>query len=223
MTLAAPQFTYGEGRLFHFDDVILPARSLVSIEGPSGAGKSTLLALLTRLFDPGSGSIQLDGRPYREWELTNLRRQFAISPQAPPLMAGSVRSWLTLGGIEADDDAMWLALRQVSLAEMLIARGGLDAPLREAGGGLSGGEQARLSLARALVADRPVLLLDEPFANVDPVSTKVMLAALAREKGRRTILIVTHQPLPDGLADIRLRMAGEQLSVIAGAGARACR
>ena len=222
LTLAAPSFTYGEGRFFHFDDLVVPARALVSIEGPSGAGKSTLFALLTRLFDPSSGSIQLDDRPYREWELTNLRHQFAISPQAPSLMAGSVRSWMTLGGIEASDNDRWIALRQVSLAEMLLARGGLDEPLREAGGGLSGGEQARLSLARALVADRPVLLLDEPFANVDPVSAKVMLAALAREKGRRTILIVTHQPLPEGLADLRLSMAGGQLTVTGRANTRIC-
>jgi ATP-binding cassette, subfamily B, bacterial len=222
ITLARPHFTYGEGRNFHFDDIVLPARSLVSIEGPSGAGKSTLLALLTRLFDPVSGAIRLDDYAYLDWDLNSLRRQFAISPQSPSLMAGTVRSWLTLGGIEADDGALWKALRQVSLTEMLLARGGLDAPLREAGGGFSGGEQARLSLARALAANRPVLLLDEPFANVDPVSADVMLTALGQEKGRRTILIVTHQPLPDGFADMRLKMADGCLSVLECRTERAC-
>jgi ATP-binding cassette, subfamily B, bacterial len=222
ITLVAPQFSYGEGRHFHFDDIVLPARSLVSIEGPSGAGKSTLLALLTRLFDPISGGIRLDDHAYLDWNLTDLRRQFAISPQSPPLMSGTVRSWLTLGGIVADDTMLWTALRQVSLAEMLLARGGLDAPLREAGGGFSGGERARLSLARAFAANRPVLLLDEPFANVDPISGEVMLGALAREKGRRTILIVTHQPLPVGLADICLKMADGRLSVLGQCDRKAC-
>ncbi len=210
--LVAPEFSYGGGRHFHFDQIGFAARSLTSIEGPSGAGKSTLLALLTRLFDPEHGAILLDDHDYRDWDLASLRRQFAISPQAPPLMSGSVRSWLTLGHIEADDATLWNALKSVSLTETLLARGGLDAALGEAGGGFSGGEQARLALARALVADRPVLLLDEPFANVDPASATVMLEALAREKGRRTIIIVTHQPLPTGFADGRLRMDAGRLT-----------
>lgn len=221
ITLVAPEFAYQGGREFHFDSLDLPAWALVSIEGPSGAGKSTLLALLTRLFDPARGAIRLDDHDYLDWDLASLRAQFAISPQAPPLMSGTVRSWLTLGGIRAGDAAMWQALRSVALAETLLARGGLDAPLGEAGGGFSGGEQARLALARALVADRPILLLDEPFANVDPASARVMLEALAREKGRRTIVIVTHQPLPAGFADIRLRMDVGRLRNLDEAGLRA--
>jgi ATP-binding cassette, subfamily B, bacterial len=212
--LAAPMFSYVGGRTFQFDVIDIPARAFVSIEGPSGAGKSTLLALLARLFDPSSGAIMLDGTAYPEWDLANLRCQFAISPQSPPLMSGTVRDWMRLGGVTADDAQLWQALRSVSLAEMLRSRGGLDAPIGEAGAGLSGGEQARVALARALIADRPILLLDEPFANVDPVSAKVMLNALAREKGQRTIIIVTHQALPSGFADLRLMMADGKLSVI---------
>ncbi len=212
ITLASPEFAYEAGRAFHFDDITLPARAFISIEGPSGAGKSTLLALLTRLFDPVRGVIRLDEHDYQDWDLASLRAQFAISPQAPPLMSGTVRSWLTMGGVTADDTGLWKALKAVSLAETLLARGGLDAALGEAGAGFSGGEQARLALARALAADRPILLLDEPFANVDPASAGVMLEALAREKGRRTIVIVTHQPLPEHFADVRLRMEAGRLS-----------
>ncbi len=215
LTLASPEFAYADGRDFHYDAVDIPAGSLVSIEGPSGSGKSTLLALLTRLFDPHSGAIQLDGQDYREWDLPALRRQFAVSPQSPPLMAGSVRDWMQLGGVTPDDATFWRALKAVSLAEMLRTRGGLDAPLGEGGAGLSGGEQSRLALARALAADRPVLLLDEPFANVDPVSARVMLNALLQEKGQRTIIVVTHQPLPAGMATMQLRMEAGRLSVVA--------
>ena len=214
LTLASPEFSYADGRDFHYDAIDIPAGSLVSIEGPSGSGKSTLLALLTRLFDPQSGAIQLDGQDYRDWDLASLRRQFAVSPQSPPLMAGSVRDWMQLGGVEADDAKFWTALKAVSLAEMLRARGGLDVPLGEAGAGLSGGEQSRLALARALAADRPVLLLDEPFANVDPVSARVMLNALQQENGRRTIIVVTHQPLPIEMASMKLRMQTGRLWVI---------
>jgi ATP-binding cassette, subfamily B, bacterial len=212
--LAEPAFGYANGRAFRFDMIDIPARAFVSIEGPSGAGKSTLLALLTRLFDPSSGAIMLDGISYPDWDLTNLRSQFAISPQSPPLMSGTVGEWMRLGGVIADDAQLWQALRSVSLAEMLKTRGGLEAGIGEAGAGLSGGEQARIALARALVADRPILLLDEPFANVDPVSAKVMLNALSREKGLRTIIIVTHQPLPPSFADMRLVMADGRLSVV---------
>ncbi len=212
--LAAPAFSYASGRAFRFDMIDIPARAFVSIEGPSGAGKSTLLALLARLFDPSSGAIMLDGTPYPDWDLTNLRGQFAISPQSPPLMSGTVGDWMRLGGVIADDTQLWQALRSVSLAEMLKTRGGLEAGIGEAGAGLSGGEQARIALARALAADRPILLLDEPFANVDPVSANVMLNALAREKGLRTIIIVTHQPLPLSFADMRLVMADGRLSVV---------
>lgn len=208
-------FRYADGRRFDYDTIDLPARSLISIEGPSGSGKSTLIALLTRLFDPEIGTLMLDGKAYREWDLASLRSQFAISPQSPPLMSGTIADWMRLGVVDASDDRLWAALDKVSLSEMLRSRGGLDTPVGDSGAGFSGGEQARIALARALVCDRPILLLDEPFANVDPVSAKVMLGALAREKGRRTIIIVTHQPLPADFADMQLRMADGRLSLAA--------
>jgi ABC-type multidrug transport system fused ATPase/permease subunit len=213
ITLNAPHFAYANGREFAFDAINIPARSLVLIKGPSGAGKSTLLALLTRLFDPATGSIALDGIAFQNWDLTSLRAQFSVAPQAPPLLSGTVRSWLRLGNANTNEAALWNALKAVALAEMILARGGLDAPLGEGGMGFSGGEQARLSLARALMGDRPVLLLDEPFANVDQASADVMLSALRREKGCKTIIIVSHQPLPEGLADLLLLMNEGRLSI----------
>jgi ATP-binding cassette, subfamily B, bacterial len=208
-------FRYIDGRRFDYDTIDLPARSLISIEGPSGSGKSTLIALMTRLFDPEIGTLKLDGKAYQEWDLASLRSQFAISPQSPPLMSGTIGDWMRLGVAEASDDRLWDALDKVSLSEMLRSRSGLDTPIGDNGAGFSGGEQARIALARALDCDRPILLLDEPFANVDPVSAKVMLGALAREKGKRTIIIVTHQPLPADFADVQLKMAEGRLSLAA--------
>ncbi len=211
LTFDSPRFAYESGRTFAFDRIEIPARQLVLISGPSGSGKSTLLALLTRLFDPAAGRILLDGQAFPTWDLDNLRSQFAIAPQAPPLMAGTVRKWLGLGNGAVSEARMWDALKSVSLAKVLLARGGLDTLLGEGGVGFSGGEQARLSLARALIADRPLLLLDEPFANVDATSMDAMLAAIRGEKGRRTIIIVSHQPLPDGFADLVFSMRDGQL------------
>lgn len=221
ITLLEPAFAYPEGPAITSARIEIAAGALVSIEGPSGSGKSTMLSLMTRLFDPQGGAILLDGVSYRDWALPALRSQFAVSPQSPPLMAGSVADWLGLGGIEADEIKFWAALKAVSLDGVIRARGGLDAPLGEGGAGFSGGEQSRLALARALTADRPVLLLDEPLANVDPVSARIILAALAAEKGRRTIMIVSHQPLPEALVSLRLRMAARRLSIISPDVARA--
>ncbi len=201
-------FAWPGGRDIAFGDLRIAPGSLVALTGPSGAGKSTLLALLTRLVDPAEGELLLDGIAYREWDLATLRRHFALAPQSPPLLAGTVRDWLALGDPGANDAQYHRALAAVSLHDVIREKGGLDAPLGEAGGGFSGGEQARLSLARALLAKRPVLLLDEPLANVDARSARIILQALEREKGHRTILIISHQPLPPGLADVAIDLSG---------------
>lgn len=197
-------FAWPGGRRIGFGNLKVAPGKLVALSGPSGAGKSTLLALLTRLVDPGEGELLLDGIAYREWDIDALRSHFAIAPQSPPLMAGTVRDWLALGDPAAGDAQYYHALAAVSLQAAVREKGGLDAPLGEAGAGFSGGEQARLSLARALLAKRPVLLLDEPLANVDARSAAIILRALEREKGHRTIIIISHQPLPAGLADMAI-------------------
>ncbi|TNE32108.1 MAG: ABC transporter ATP-binding protein [Alphaproteobacteria bacterium] len=211
-------FTYQSGREIAIGQVAIPCGSFVSVTGPSGAGKSTLFALLTRLFDPVSGTISLDDTSYHDWEIDALRRQFAIAPQSPPLLAGTVRDWLMLGNAQIREDACWRVLEAVALDKLIRLRGGLDAALGEGGGGFSGGEQARLSLARALLADRPVLLLDEPLANVDHRSADIILGALHREKGERTILVISHQPLPEGLVDQELVIGSSHRTETAMAG-----
>lgn len=219
ITLTGLVFTYPDGRQIAYGDREVPAGSLVSVSGPSGAGKSTLFALLTRLFDPAGGEIRIDGIPCRYWELAALRRQFALAPQSPPLMAGAVRDWLLLGNSGASEEDCWNALASVALDKLVRLRGGLDTPLGEAGQGFSGGEQARLSLARAMLANRPVLLLDEPFANVDARSSAIILEALRAQKGQRTIFVISHQPLPADLVDVDIAVGGVAESVRIGMGA----
>lgn len=206
-------FAYPGGRPLEIGTLSLPAGSVAALSGPSGAGKSTFIALLTRLFDPETGALSLDGVRYPEWQVEALRAQFALAPQSPPLLAGSVREWLSLGNGTPSDEACEEALAAVALDRMIRLRGGLDTDIREGGAGFSGGEQARLSLARALLADRPVLLLDEPLANVDQASAKIILAALTREKGKRTIIIISHQPIPATLVDTQLTINGGALSI----------
>jgi ATP-binding cassette subfamily B protein len=204
--------TDGGPQQFVFGDLVVEPGSFIVIEGPSGAGKSTLLALLSRLFDPDGGRLLLDGVPYTEWTVSALRRQFAVSPQVPALFAGTVREAMQFGCDPVEDSSIWKALESVALAATFRGREELDTRLNEAGGNLSGGQRARLSLARALLANRPILLLDEPFANIDPRSRDVIAQALEAEKGRRTIILVSHHALPSGLAERHLIIEDGRLS-----------
>jgi ABC-type multidrug transport system fused ATPase/permease subunit len=167
---------------------------LAVLVGVSGAGKSTLLSLIVRLFDPTSGEILLDGRPLRSLTVKSLRAQIAMMSQDTHLFAGSLREALTPTGERLDDARIWDALALVAMDDFV--RGipaTLDAPLGEDGVNLSGGQRQRLSLARAFLLNRPILLLDEPTSNVDPESEKVIAQALNEIRRERTCLAITHR------------------------------
>ena len=190
----------------------IAAGECVAITGPSGAGKTTLLGLLLRLYDPDSGDVALSGQSYRAWPLADLRRQFAIMRQETHLFSGTIREALQFGVETRPDVELYAALAKVALQDIVDRQSEkLDAALGEDGGNLSGGQRARLALARALLANRPILLLDEPFANVDAESRGVILDALAQERGKQTIIIVTHQALPEGFADRTFRLSQGRL------------
>jgi len=165
---------------------------LVVLVGASGAGKSTLLSLLVRLFDPSAGAILLDGVPLPRVSLASLRRQIATMAQDTRLFAGSIRDAVASDGV--DGGRIWDALRLVAMDGFV--RGlpdRLDTVLGEDGVNLSGGQRQRLSLARAFLLDRPILLLDEPLAHVDAESEEVIAAALERWRRGRTCLAITHR------------------------------
>jgi ATP-binding cassette subfamily B protein len=167
---------------------------LAVLVGASGAGKSTLLSLLVRLFDPTSGSILLDGRPLPTITLRSLRAQIGIVTQETHLFSGTIRDALTPAGVPEDDERMWGVLRLVALDAFVAALpNGLETRLGEDALDLSGGQRQRLSLARAFLLDRPILLLDEPLSNVDPESAEVIMDALRQMRRSRTCIAITHQ------------------------------
>lgn len=183
-----------------------PGRFTVLV-GASGAGKSTLLHLLVRLFDPSSGVITLDGRPLSQITLRSLRKQIAIMTQDAHLFAGPLRAVLTLTDRTVSDAALWEALAFVALDDFVRELPSqLDTPLGEDGLNLSGGQRQRLSLARAFLLDRPILLLDEPLANVDAASAEVIMTALNRLRDTCTCLAITHQPALLAMADTVYRL-----------------
>lgn len=180
--------------------------------GESGAGKSTIMNLIARLFDPTRGRITLDERPLREITLRSLRSQVAVMTQDTHLFSGTLRKALLPDGLEVSEEKIWEALKLVALddfvrdlPEMLEARLGEDAL------NLSGGQRQRLSLARAFLMNRPILLLDEPLANVDAASAAVILRALDSLRAARTCLAITHQPELLNYADVVYRLDGGQV------------
>lgn len=194
--------------VLHGVTMTLEPGRLTVLQGASGAGKSTLISLLLRLFDPSSGSITLDGRPLQAVTLRSLRSHFAVMTQDLHLFAGTLRQALTLDAGAIDDRRIWDALQFVALDDFVRGLpGALDTPLGEDGINMSGGQRQRLSLARAFLLDRPVLLLDEPLANVDAESARVILAALHRFRVGRTCLAITHESSLVAHADVLYRLA----------------
>lgn len=221
LELRAVSFTYPASAaeiprpVLHDISLRLEPGTLTVLVGPSGVGKSTLISLLLRLFDPDSGEILLDGVPYSGIQLRSLRNQFAVMLQSTHLFAGTLRDALQPVDRAASDAELWTALSHVAMEGFArTLPGGLDAPLSEDGVNLSGGQRARLSLARALLMDRPILLLDEPLANVDTESQAIIIAALDVIRVGRTCLAVTHQPILAQRADVVLQLKDHRISTI---------
>lgn len=189
-------FAYDGGRpaLSAINLRILPGEK-VALVGPSGAGKSTLLALVARLIDPSTGSVLLDGRDVREYRLRSVRDQISLVLQEALLFSGTVRENVAFGRPSADHAAI---VRACVLAEadgfIRELPEGYDTELSERGSTLSGGQRQRLALARAILRDAPLLLLDEPTTGLDAPSEDLVLRALERACQGKTTLLVTHQP-----------------------------
>jgi ATP-binding cassette subfamily B multidrug efflux pump len=187
------QYPGTERMVLHGVDLVLRPGEAVAIVGRTGSGKTTLLNLIARLYEPTAGSLRLGGVPAERWPRGAYRRQFGIVPQETFLFSQTVRDNIGFGFDDGAPDPE-RAAQQAGLApDLTQLPHGLDTLLGERGITLSGGQKQRVSLARALALARPVLLLDDAFASVDPGTEERILESLFALTPRPAILLATHR------------------------------
>jgi ATP-binding cassette, subfamily B, bacterial len=167
---------------------------MVALVGLTGAGKSTLASLIPRFFEPTSGRVLIDGVDVSQYQLRSLRERIALVLQDAMLFGGTVADNIRYGRLDATDEEVAAAAKAAHAHEFIMRLSkGYDTPLAEAGGSLSGGERQRLGIARALLKDAPILILDEPTSSLDALSEEAVFAALHRLREGRTTVVIAHR------------------------------
>jgi ATP-binding cassette subfamily B protein len=174
----------------------------VAIIGASGAGKSTLVSLVPRLYDPSAGAVYIDGEDIRNYSVQSLREQISLVLQDSLLFSGTVRENIAFGRRNATEQEI-VAAAVTANADEFIQRlpDGYDTLVAERGSSLSGGEKQRIAIARAVLRDTPILILDEPTSSLDAASERLVIDALERAAAGRTTLIIAHRLTTVRLAD----------------------
>lgn len=170
----------------------IPRHGHTAIIGPSGAGKTTVFSLLLKFLQPQHGEIVLDGRPFAEWRLSDLRSRIAYVEQDTPLVPGTLRENLGYAAPEATEDDLWTALATLRLDQRVRElEHGLDTVLSPTT--MSGGERQRVALARALVTDAELLLLDEATAQLDGLSEAAVAEGIRRQAATGAVVTIAHR------------------------------
>ena len=187
----------------------------VGIIGTTGCGKSTLINLIPRFYDINSGSVLVDGVDVREYPFAQLREPIGIVPQKSVLFSGTIRENLSLRA-KVGDDELWQALKTAQAFDFVSKlQSGLDTGVEQGGRNFSGGQRQRLCIARAIVGDPELLILDDSFSALDFATDAALRKALAKRKGESTVIIVTQRCSTIKNADLILVLSDGEL---AGAG-----
>ena len=206
-------FDYGDGRdvLKQVSFAVSPGQRLALV-GVSGAGKSTIVSLILRLYEPQEGAIFIDGTDIRRFRRESLRRQIGIVLQNSILFGATVRENIAYGKPEASGEEIVAAARAANADEFIVEmENGYETVIGERGGTLSGGQRQRIAIARALIRNAPILIMDEPMTGLDVESEAKVRDALARLMEGKTCLIITHDLQSVADADLVLVLEGGRI------------
>jgi ATP-binding cassette subfamily C protein len=188
-------FAHAEKPVVHHVNMTIPSGSITVLQGPSGAGKTTLIDLIIGLNTPDEGRVLIDDVPLTELSLSAWRRLIGYVPQELSLLHGSVRDNIALGDAAFSDDEIETALERSGALDFVRSLPqGLDSDVGEMGTRLSGGQRQRIAIARALVHDPKLLILDEVTSALDPGTERMICKGVAGLAGRYTIVAITHRP-----------------------------
>ena len=188
-------FSYGDDRRV-LDEVSFEARpgELIALVGVTGAGKTTIASLIPRFFEPTHGRVLVDEVDVSRYSLRSLRERIALVPQQPVLFSGTIADNIRYGRLQASDEEVEAAARAAHIHDFITTLpNGYHTPVAEAGATLSGGERQRLGIARALVKNAPILILDEPTSSLDALSEAGVFDALRRLRRGRTTIVIAHR------------------------------
>ncbi len=209
ITFEGLSFSYPGSAVLRDVNGFIPAGKMTTIHGPSGAGKTTLVDLVIGLNQAQSGRLLIDGTPIEEIDIARWRRSIGYVPQELILFNDTVRANITMGQADIDDEAVMSALKRAGAADFVAAmKDGLDTMVGERGAQISGGQRQRISLARALIREPSLLILDEPTTALDPVTEAEICKTLQELGDSVTILAISHQQALVDTADHVFRMQG---------------
>ena len=194
ITFEKVSFGYGTREVLHDVSFSIPQNTTAAIVGPSGGGKSTICSLIARFYDAGSGRIVLGGYDLREYTCDSLLRNISMVFQNVYLFHDTIRNNIRFGKPEASEEEIIRAARAARCHEFITALPkGYDTIIGEGGGTLSGGEKQRISIARAMLKDAPIIILDEATASVDPENEHEIQAAISALVHGKTIITIAHR------------------------------
>ncbi len=206
-------FAHGDKQVLTGVSFTIPANAITVLSGPSGAGKTTIIDLLIGLNWADRGRIFIGSRSLDEIDILQWRRAIGYVPQELTLFHTDVRSNISMGDVTIPDDRIEAALRQAGAMDFVSElSGGLSASVGEMGGKLSGGQRQRLSLARALVHEPHMLILDEVTSALDPETEAGIVENISRLRGRYTIVAITHRPVWTAIADQLYRVENGEVT-----------
>ncbi len=191
----AARYPAADRRVLHGVSLTLAPGRKVALVGPSGSGKTTVVNLLLRFLDPTDGRVTLDGRDLRDYRQEDVRHAIAFAGQDSHLFTTTIRENVRIGKPAATDAELEEALRRACISDWVATLPeGIDTLVGEEGTWLSGGQRQRIGLARAFLADAPLLILDEPTAHLDPVTARMLMDDVIDALGGKTLLLISHRP-----------------------------